>query len=252
MSDSTLRIDEPIDIILRRSDSLTSHELDEIWAVTDRYVETDRALYEKKLRELPEVGLWRTRTGSLVGLVSLDVYRVDWNGRRSVVFFTSSVVIDERFRGRNLVLRTGLRAYLREKSRRPWEPAYWFFDTFSYKSYLLLPRNLDVFWPRRDVPTPLGVSRLIDQLARQRYGDAWSPATGIVRRSGQKRLRSTTAPIDRSLRSDPDVAFFEAANPGHRDGDMLVCLVPLSVRQLAAAAMRAIVKRRAHARPPLS
>jgi hypothetical protein len=245
MSDSILRTSEPIDITLRRSDSLTLRELDEIWSVTDRYVETERTLYEKKLRELPEVGLWRTRSGVLVGLVSLDVYRVDWNGRRSVVFFTSSVVIDERFRGRNLVLRTGLRAYWREKLRRPWERAYWFFDTFSYKSYLILPRNLDVFWPRRDIPTPVSVARFIDHLARERYGDAWSPATGVVRRSGHKRLRPTTAPLDPTLRSDPDVAFFESANPGHRDGDMLVCLVPLSVRQLAAAAMRSVMKQRA-------
>lgn len=235
---------EPIDIALRRSDSLTSRELDEIWAVTDRYVETDRAIYEKKLRELPKVGLWRTRSGVLVGLVSLDVYRVDWEGRRSVVFFTSSVVIDERFRGRNLVLRTGLRAYMREKLRRPWQPAYWFFDTFSYKSYLLSPRNLAEFWPRRDVPTPPDVAQLIDMLARRRYGDAWSPATGVVRRTGHKRLRPTTAPIDELHLSDPDVRFFEAANPGHRDGDMLVCLVPLSVSQLLWAVWRAIWKRR--------
>ena len=231
---------EPIDIALRRSDSLTASDLNEIWAVTNRYVETDRSIYEQKLLDIPEVGLWRTRAGRLVGLVSLDVYRVEWEGRTSVVFFTSSVVIDEGFRGRNLVLRTGLRAFLREKLRRPWQPGYWFFDTFSYKSYLLLPHNLAEFWPRRERATPPGVARFIDSLARRRYGDAWSPATGVVRRSGHKRLRPTTAPIESPRLSDPDVSFFEAANPGHRDGDMLVCLVPLSARNL----LRAIARRR--------
>jgi hypothetical protein len=159
------------------------------------------------------------------------------------VFFTSSVVIDERFRGRNLVLRTGLRAYLREKWRRPWEPAYWFFDTFSYKSYMLLPHNLSEFWPRRDTPTPPAAAQFIDFLARKRYGNAWSAATGVVRRSGHKRLRPTTAPIDDRHLSDPDIHFFETANPGHREGDMLVCLVPLSMRQLATATGKAITTR---------
>jgi hypothetical protein len=234
---------ELIDITLRRSASLTPHERDEIWAVTDRYVETDRSSYEKKLLAVPEVGLWRTRGGELVGLVSLDVYRVEWEGRQHAVFFTSSVVIDERFRGGNLVLRTGLRAYLREKLRRPWQPGYWFFDTFSYKSYLLLPRNLSEFWPRRDLPTPAAVAGLIDRLAQQRYGTAWSPALGVVKNSGQKRLRPTAAPIDGSHLADPDVRFFETANPGHRDGDMLVCLVPLSVNNLLRAVLRGVVKR---------
>jgi hypothetical protein len=233
---------EPIDITLRNSASLTRRELDEIWAVTDRYVETDRASYEAKLRALPEVGLWRARSGSLVGLVSLDVHRVAWDGRTCVVFFTSSVVIDERYRGRNLVLRTGLRAFLREKLRRPWEPAFWLFDTFSYKSYLILPHNLRVFWPRRDRVTPPPVWRFVDHLARQRYGDAWSPSTGVVRRSGDKRLRAATAPIDDARRENADVRFFEKVNPGHAVGDMLVCLVPLSLSNLAGAVARALVR----------
>jgi hypothetical protein len=235
---------EPIDIALRRSDSLTPTELDEIWVVTDRYVETDRSIYEKKLRDIPEVGLWRTRSGTLVGLVSLDVYRVEWERRTSVVHFTSSVVIDEQFRGRNLVLRTGMRAFAREKLKRPWQPAYWFFDTLRYKSYVLLPRNLAEFWPRRERATPPGVARFIDFLARRRYGDAWSPATGVVTRSGDKRLRPTTAPIESPHRSDPDVTFFEASNPGHREGDMLVCLVPLSAWNLLRPVLRAIARRK--------
>src|SRR6185436_15252171 len=153
-------------------------------------------------------------------LVSLDVYRTRFEGRESIIFFTSSVVIEQAYRGRNLVVRTGLRMMLREKLRRPWQPAYWFFDTFSYKSYLLLPRNLATFWPRRDRPTPPSVARFVDFLARRRYGDDWAPETGVVRRSGHKRLRATTAPIESGDLADPDVRFFEAANPGHRDGDM--------------------------------
>lgn len=233
---------DPIDITLRRSGSLTPRELDEIWAVTDRYVETERPIYEAKLRALPEVGLWRLRSGELIGLVSLDVYRVEREGRTSVIFFTSSVVIDERFRGRNLVLRTGLRAYFREKLRRPWEPAYWFFDTFSYKSYLILPKNLAEFWPSRERSTPPDIARFVDALARPRYGDDWSPATGIVRRSGHKRLRAGTAPIDDAHRADPDVRFFQTVNPGHQDGDMLVCLVPLSLWNLGRAVLLAALR----------
>jgi hypothetical protein len=227
-----------IDIELRRTDSLSAAELDEIWTLTERYIDTNRSSYEKKLRELSHVGLWRTRGGALAGLVVLDAYAVEWRGKTSTIIFTSSVVLDERFRGRNLVLLTGLRVLLREKVRRPFAPAYWFFDTFSYKSYLILPRKLAQFWPRRDRATPPRVAELIHHLARQRYGDSWFPAAGIVRRTGEKRLRPTTAPIDEALLADPDIRFFETANPGHRDGDMLVCLVPLSLRNMAGAILK--------------
>ena len=232
----------PLDIDIRRTKSLTASELDEIWTVTDRYVETTRTVYEKKLKALPEVGLWRTREGRLVGLVSLDVYRTRFEGRASIIFFTSSVVIESAFRGRNLVIRTGLRMVIREKLKRPWLPAYWFFDTFSYKSYRLLPTYFDEFWPRHGRATPAHVVAFIDHLSRPRYGDDWIADRGVVRRSGQKRLRPETAPVDDAALLDPHVAFFDAINPGHRDGDMLVCLAPLTVRNVAGAVWRGFVR----------
>lgn len=235
----------PVDITIRPSRSLSPAELDEIWALTERYVDTPRPHYERKLLALPEVSLWRARGGALVGLAGLDVYSVAWRARTRVVIFTSSVVTDERFRGRNLVLRTGLRVLLREKRRRPLAAAYWFFDTFSYKSYLVLARNLREFWPRRERAPPADTQAFIDELAKDRYGPDWNANTGVVRRSGDKRLRPATAPIDGALSYDPDVNFFEAANPGHREGDMLVCLAPLTagnllgaIRRLAARACR--------------
>jgi hypothetical protein len=230
-----LKVASTVDIELRRTDSLAAAELGEIWAVTARYIDTNRAVYESKLHALPEVGLWRERGGALVGLVGLDVYPVEWEGKTATIIFTASVVIEERFRGRNLVLKTGLRILLREKLRRPLAPAYWFFDTFSYQSYRILPRNLSEFWPRRDQVTPAPVARFVDHLARRRYGDNWSPATGVVRGLGQKRLLPSTAPPDLPALVDPDARFFESANPGHRDGDMLVCLAPLSMRNLSGA-----------------
>lgn len=232
-----------VDIELRSSDSLTPHELDEIWAVTDRYVETSRPDFEAKLRALPEVALWRADNGILIGLVSLDIYRVRCDGRTSIIFFTSSVVIDAQFRGSNALSRTGMKVFLRETLRRPWLPAYWFFDSFSYKSYVILTRNLAEFWPRRDREMPMDVARFIDFLARRRYGDDWSPETGVVHHSGKKRLRPETAPLDARLLADPDVRFFNTMNPGHRDGDMLVCLVPLRIRNLLAIVAHAITRR---------
>ena len=234
----------PIDISIRPSRSLSPAELDEIWALTGRYVDTPRAHYEEKLLALPEVSLWRARGGALVGLAGLDAYPIAWRGRTRTVIFTSSVVTDERFRGRNLVLRTGLEVLLREKLRRPWATAYWFFDTFSYKSYLVLARNLREFWPRRARATPPDILAFIDALAADRYGADWSRESGVVRRSGYKRLLPGTAPVDERASSDPDVSFFEAANPGHREGDMLVCLAPLTAGNLLGAIARAAARRR--------
>ena len=112
----------PVDISIRPSRSLSPRELDEIWALTERYVDTSRAHYERKLLALPEVSLWRLRTGALVGLAGLDVYPVAWRSRIRVIVFTSSVVTDERFRGRNLVLRPACACSCARSCAGRWPP----------------------------------------------------------------------------------------------------------------------------------
>src|SRR5712664_936967 len=128
-----------VDIRILPVAALTAKEWDGIWELTQIYVGTRRPFYEAKLRAFPEVALFRNRSGALVGIVALDVYRADFRSETSTIPFTSSVVIDEPYRRHNLIQRTGFRVFLRARLRHPFRPIYWFFDTFSYKSYGLLP-----------------------------------------------------------------------------------------------------------------
>jgi hypothetical protein len=159
------------------------------------------------------------------------------------VIFTSHVLLREAHRGSNLIQKLGLRVFLEARLRYPLRPIYWFFDTFSYKSYLLLSRNMREYWPRHDRPTPDWERALMAHLAGRMYGPNWRPGRGIVVRSGRKRLRPDTAPLGSDLSATPDLAFYRRANPGHAEGDMLVCLCPLSAANWAAVAWRALRRR---------
>jgi hypothetical protein len=243
---------ERVDIRILPLPALTAKDWDEIWELTQIYVETNRSYYEAKLRAFPEVALFRNRSGALVGIAAIDVYSSDFRSETSTIIFTSSVVIDEPYRRHNLIQRTGFRVFLRAGLRHPFRPIYWFFDTFSYKSYGLLPRNFVEYWPRYDRPTPQRQAALIDHLAHKRYGTDWRPGQGIVGRSGQKKLKPTTAAIEPKLLADPNIQFFVTTNPGHQEGDMLVCLCPLNLKNWLHAAGRAIRRRFQSRQAPLS
>jgi hypothetical protein len=45
--------------------------------------------------------------------------------------------------------------------------------------------------------------------------------------------------------SDPALAFFARMNPGHAEGDMLVCLCPLDLANWLSVAARAMQRSRA-------
>jgi hypothetical protein len=223
---------------------------DEIWRLTQAFYDTQRGFAESRLKEHQWIVLFRARgERALVGMASVDVYPLEFRGRRLAVIYTSHVLLEPRYRGHNLIQRVGFRMFLETRLRFPLRRIYWFFDTFSYKSYLLLPRNFREFWPRFDRPTPEWEQALMNRLAADAYGSAWRPAQGVVARSGQKRLRPETAPLEDAPARTSHVEFFARTNPDHADGDMLVCLCPLTAANWISVGLRALRRSR---KPPTS
>lgn len=225
--------------------AVTPHAWDEVWALTQRFYETDRSFAEQKLKMRQRVALFRTKSRKLIGMASIDIYPALFQGRKLVAIHTSHVLLEEEYRGRNLIQRLGFSTFVETRLRYPLRPIYWFFDTFSYKSYLLLPRNFHEFWPRYEHPTPPWETALMDHLATQRYRSAWRAERGIVMRSGQKRLQPDAAPLDVKPAETPELDYFARVNPGHADGDMLICLCPLNARNWFTAGIRALQRTRA-------
>jgi hypothetical protein len=222
--------------------ALSRASWEEIWLLTAEFFDVEREYAEAELRRRQTIALFRMND-ALLGMAAIDTYPAEFRGRKIAVISTTHVLIRENWRGRNLVQKLGLRTFLAARLRFPLRPIYWFFDTFSYKSYLLLPRNFRTFWPRRDAPTPEPQAALIDQLATQTYGPAWRPARGVAVRSGQKRLRATAAPLMLPPDAAPELEFFARANPGHAEGDMLLCLCPLTASNWLTLARKALQRR---------
>jgi len=227
---------------VRSTGAITPAEWDDIWALTAEFFDVERAYVEAELRKRHSIATFRMN-GALLGMAAIDIRATEFRGRSLAVISTAHVLIRENWRGRNLIQKLGMRMFLRTRLRYPFRPIYWFFDTFSYKSYLLLPRNFRTYWPRHDQPTPEAPAALVNLLATQEYGPAWRPARGVAVRSGQKRLRETTAPLELRADADPALLFFARMNPGHAEGDMLVCLCPLTLFNWLSVARKALERR---------
>jgi len=235
-----------------RTAALSPTQWDELWQLTDTFYDTDRDYAQARLQQHQRTVMVRSRAGGeLLGTASINVHHVEFQGRVVTAIHTSHVLLQPEVRGRNLVQKIGLRMFLAERLRHPLRPIWWFFDTFSYKSYLLLPRNFRAYWPRFDRATPPSERALMHQLAAGIYGPDWRPSQGIVASSGRKRLRAGVAPLEPGPADSPDLAFISRANPGHANGDMLVCLCPLSASNWLSVGLRAARRllRPAKARP---
>jgi hypothetical protein len=93
------------------------------------------------------------------------------------------------------------------------------------------------------------MTRLMAQLARERFGRAFEETAGVVRFAAPQRLRGALAVVPDGKRRDEQVEFFLARNPGHAAGDQLVCLAALGDENFTAAGAR-MLQGSAPASPP--
>jgi hypothetical protein len=118
-------------------------------------------------------------------------------------------------------------------------PLYWLLISSGYKSSRFLPLFYQEFYPRYDRPNPPDIQALLDALALERFGSDYNPTTGVVRfAQGATPLRSGVADVNAERLRNPHVRFFVARNPGHVQGDELVCLTQIDPANFTPAGRR--------------
>ena len=229
----------PVKVAVRAIADLDQHDWDEVVDFGSRFFE---GAFADSIRAKRELVVLRGGDGRLVGMGAVEMFDATYAGRTVCVIHAGNAAFADEARGQGHVQHLGFRYFLRAKTRRPWRPVYLAYTTFSWRSYLMLTRNFDRSWPSRREPLPAWEAGLYGRLGARLLGERYDPAAGLARNL-DRRLRPGIAAIPERLASDPDLAYFSAANPGYASGDVLLCLAPLSLRNWWAVA-RGMLRRR--------
>jgi hypothetical protein len=191
-----------------------------------------RDLAEKNLVLLLE------REDKLVGFSTLLAYSTLFEGSNTNVIYSGDTIVTPEAWGTTALPRAWVAGVDALRTTLPPGPCYWLLLTSGFRTY----RFLSIFWreffPRFDMPTPSNLGRLLDQLARKRFGKQFNSETGVVRFVNPQKLRADLKEIPAGREHDPHVSFFTSRNPGHAEGDELVCLAELCPENLTAAGRR--------------
>lgn len=117
---------------------------------------------------------------------------------------------------------------------------YWFLISKGFRTYRFLPVFFKRFWPASDRETPPAMAALLAAAATRRFGDAFDPASGLIRMQGGDHLVPELAGVPSLRLRDPHVAYFLARNPRYAQGEELACLTPIRRDNLNAYALRVI------------
>ena len=221
-------------------EALSASQSDEMFALLSRHFEgVTRAQFDRDLAEKNWVVELR-REGALVGFSTLLATAARFDDEPITVIYSGDTIVAPEAWGSPALARTWIAAVNRLREDRPGQRCYWLLLTSGFRTYRFLPVFWREFFPRHDAATPAATSRLLRQLARERYGAAFDETTGVVRFAAPQRLRPLLAGVPAGREADADVAFFLARNPGHEDGDELVCLTEISEENLTAAGQRMV------------
>lgn len=181
------------------------------------------------------------RTAELVGFSTLRVAEDMLGGRPVEVAFSGDTVIHPDWWGQKELQVQFARFMFSRKLRHPLRPVLWLLLSGGYKTYLLAVNNFPRTLPRHDWEAPPERTAFLQSLASRWFGAQYDAARGTLRFAGTHyRVRDGIAPIDRAARAHPHIAFFAERNPGHVDGEELVCLVEIRAMDLARAVGRIV------------
>ncbi len=216
-----------------RRDELTRRDRDGMFALyASFFANVSQTVFERDLDEKDWVVMLRDESGMIDGFSTL--LRIDVDGR--VIFFSGDTIVTPHRRATTDLGRLWLRHVHSFSATSPRE-VYWFLISSGFRTYRFLPIFFHDFHPRFDRATR-ELESILRGIATKKFGDAYDPATGIVRLATPAPLRDGISDPARRAMHDPHVRFFLDANPGHAEGDELACLVRVSDENLTAAGLR--------------
>lgn len=210
---------------LARAD-LTAETVEEMFNLfRENFEQTSFDIFTRDLENKNWVILIRdSERGAIQGFSTLALYETEYDGNRISVVYSGDTIIRREYWGTPQLPSTWIRTVL-EKSAHMAQPLYWLLISSGYKTYRFLTVFYKEFFPRHDQPTPPRMQSLMDQLAEARFGADYLKKLGVVRfRNGATPLREGVAAVTDERLHDPHVAFYIERNPGHVDGDELVCI----------------------------
>jgi hypothetical protein len=196
----------------------------------------DQATFAADLREKSHVILLEDEAGTLRGFSTLLVYQSAVPGVDAMVVYSGDTIVDRAWWGSPSLAVSWLAAARALTAQSTARDVYWLLLTSGFRTYRFLPVFWRTFYPRHDGN---GQDKaLADALAAERFGDRYDAATGVVRFGRPQVLVPELLEVPSGRTLDPHVAFFLARNPGHVNGDELVCVTNIADHNLTAAGRR--------------
>jgi len=165
-------------------------------------------------------------SGKVVGFngIRLTRHKGMGFGRPILAAYLGQMYVEKAYRGQNPIQMAMAHTMFRFKLLTPWQKTIIWGDTITYKPYMLIANNSDIFFPRPEVETPQNYQNLIDDLGVSHYDDRYMPETGCVRKDSTL-VMEAEAPIPARFLANRFIKFYTERNSGYQQGNGMIILM---------------------------
>lgn len=157
------------------------------------------------------------------------------NGEPIHGVFSGDTIIDKAYWGHLDLFQCFTQHFFEKESDS--SAMYWFLISKGYKTYKILPTFFDEFYPNYHTQAPERIAQIMKAFGTTKFPEEYNISTGVVEyKLAKDRLKNGVADICEKQLKDKHVQFFLQQNPGHAEGNDLVCITrlhPSNVRDSA-------------------
>ncbi len=196
-----------------------------------------------------------TREKQLQGFIIFHIVDRVVDGRELTVVVGDFFTVTADYRRQSTPIYALLKLCIATKLKNPSREMYYFFITYSFKSYLSFSRSMGEFYPCRVRPTPPFEQRVLDLLGTESAGDwgTYNPRTCVIESLAVKQQGSnTTGGVEEGHLSDlarsrpRDLSttwmWFAQQNPNFAKGDCLCVLCSIDLLNMLHGAKNSLFR----------
>lgn len=175
----------------------------------------------------------------LVGFSALAIYKKTFQDELLNIIYSGDTIIENSHWGKQTLAFHWLKFAGNLKKLEPSLPLYWLLLSKGHRIYRYLNVFSREYYPSPTAPTPFKIQQLMDELAFERFGEAYCAKIGkVIFDPPRGYLDPLWANIPEKDLKRREVQFFLEHNPGFSKGEELVCLTELSDLTLKPMAAR--------------
>jgi hypothetical protein len=181
------------------------------------------------------------REERVVGFSTFAVYESCFQDETLTVLYSGDTIVAPEAWNSTALPRGWISAVRTIRDQKPLQRCIWLLLTSGFRTYRLLPVFWREFYP--SLQNSMEMPKLLEHLARERFGEQYLHERGVVRFAQPQRLAGQLQDVPPGRLRDPHIGFFLKRNPGWIEGDELVCLTELHDENLTPAGRRMVRER---------